>query len=233
MKKLFWRNEERDAVFEAAVRLFAADKLATGARVFQEAQNVLPADRRRKVDNSCLWRYRVFLETAREAAKTPTQEPPAPAPAPLAPPDPWKSLLDHILGRLAQEIADRIQLRLPEPAPAPVSAPTPAPAPAPAVRVKHDPAPAATATPPKPSVLIVGLLGSQAHQIKNSLSHRLEITCLTSEEALSRPALLKNHTILMTKFISHSTQSKYRRHPNLHMCNGGTTELAALLKQIG
>jgi hypothetical protein len=124
---------------------------------------------------------------------------------------------------LADKLAERLAARLNAPAPA-AAPPT----------TRHNPAPPPTtpAAPPRTTVLVVGLLGAQCHQIKNSFAHRLEITCLTSEEANSRPTLHKDHTILMTKFLSHSAQTKYRKSSNLWMCNGGTSELGAILKSL-
>jgi hypothetical protein len=131
--------------------------------------------------------------------------------------------LDALLDALADKLAERLAARLNAPAPA-AAPPT----------TRHNPAPPPTtpAAPPRTTVLVVGLLGAQCHQIKNSFAHRLEITCLTSEEANSRPTLHKDHTILMTKFLSHSTQTKYRKSSNLWMCNGGTSELGAILKNL-
>jgi hypothetical protein len=37
---------------------------------------------------------------------------------------------------------------------------------------------------------------------------------------------------LMTKFINHSVQGKYRHAPNLRFCNGGITDLSIVLKGI-
>jgi hypothetical protein len=55
---------------------------------------------------------------------------------------------------------------------------------------------------------------------------------MTGEEGLTRPQLLRAHTVLMTKFINHSVQGKYRKAPRLHFCNGGVTELRRVLEDI-
>ena len=36
----------------------------------------------------------------------------------------------------------------------------------------------------------------------------------------------------MTKFINHSVQGKYRKHPNLHYVNGGVSDLKTILHGI-
>jgi len=85
---------------------------------------------------------------------------------------------------------------------------------------------------PRPGVLIIGLLGAQVTETIAAFPH-LDITHMTGEEGLTRPALLRAHTVLMTKFINHSVQGKYRKAPNLHFCNGGVSELRRMLSEIG
>jgi hypothetical protein len=60
----------------------------------------------------------------------------------------------------------------------------------------------------------------------------LDYTFATAEQAVSHYTFNKDHTILMTKFINHSVQAKYRKHPNLHYCNGGVSELKHMLQVI-
>ena len=55
---------------------------------------------------------------------------------------------------------------------------------------------------------------------------------MTGEEAVSRHRFNADHTILMTKFINHSAQAKYRTAPNLHYCNGGVSDLTTLMHII-
>ena len=76
----------------------------------------------------------------------------------------------------------------------------------------------------KPTVLVIGLNGHQMECIKNYMPG-LDFTFVTAEQAVSHNTMNKDHTILMTKFINHSVQNKYRKHPNLHYCNGGVSEL--------
>jgi hypothetical protein len=223
MSKLFWSTEEWDVLRANAVQLLVETPYLRKEQVLERAQLALPEARRRKVTYSAVHRYKDFLDLCRAMAKDQPQEPTTAAPAPSAPVDPLLGALDALLDALADKLAERLAARLNAPAPA-AAPPT----------TRHNPAPPPTtpATPPRTTVLIVGLLGAQCHQIKNSFAHRLEITCLTSEEANSRPTLHKDHTILMTKFLSHSTQTKYRKSSNLWMCNGGTSELGAILKSL-
>jgi hypothetical protein len=89
-------------------------------------------------------------------------------------------------------------------------------------------------TPPKPrkpSVLIIGLNGVQMTSVNRSYPE-VKFTFMTGEEAVSRNQFHADHTILMTKFINHSAQNKYRQAPNLHYCNGGVSDLTALLHVV-
>jgi hypothetical protein len=96
---------------------------------------------------------------------------------------------------------------------------------------RHDPTPKHEPGAARPGVLIIGLLAAQAaHMIEEFPD--LDITHMTGEEAHNRHALRRAHTILMTKFISHAVQDKYRRVENLRLCPGGLTELSNLLTLI-
>lgn len=222
MSKLFWTKEEWDQLRAEAVRLLLETPYLRKEQVLERAQGVLLEGRRRKVTYSAVHRYKGFVDECRALAKQQPKAPPPPAELPVAPTEPIVAALEVLLERLADKIADRLAARLALPVQTTTHAAT-----------RHNPEPTSDAAlPPRPTVLIVGLLGAQCHQIKNSFSHRLEITCLTSEEAISRPALHKEHTVLMTKFMGHPAQTKYRKHPNMRLCNGGVSELATILKEI-
>jgi hypothetical protein len=85
--------------------------------------------------------------------------------------------------------------------------------------------------PKRPTVLVVGLNGCQMETIK-TYKPDIDYTFATAEQALSLRTMVKDHTILMTKFINHSVQGKYRKHPNLHYCNGGVSDLKHMLHVI-
>jgi hypothetical protein len=85
--------------------------------------------------------------------------------------------------------------------------------------------------PRKPSVLVVGLNGCQMSAVTNKYPD-IKFTFMTAEEALSRNRFNADHTMLMTKFINHSVQNKYRQVPNLHYCNGGVSDLSTLMHVV-
>lgn len=218
MSKLFWSTEEWAQLRAQAILLLKETPYARVQNVLSEAQLVLPPGRRRKMTYAAAYRYRSFVEECRALAKDQPQAPPKvvePAPAPT---DPLRALLDQVLDALVDKLMERIELRVQGDA---ISV---------RPRAPQDNCIVERCT-GKPGVLIVGLLGAQAANIMKAFPN-LEISCMTSEEALRRDKLLRAHTVLMTKFISHSVQEKYRKAPQLHLCNGGLSELTALLGEI-
>lgn len=83
----------------------------------------------------------------------------------------------------------------------------------------------------RPTALVIGLNGAQMECIKLSRPE-VDFTFVSAEQALSHTTLNKDHTFLMTKFINHSVQGKYRKHPNLHYVNGGVSDLKTILHGI-
>lgn len=227
--KIFWNKAEIAALRESLETQFFNEPLLRKDVALSRAQNALEVSRRRKLHASAIYRYRGMVEEARLAAaarrKTPSsappapQAPPAPAPAPVAPPDLLRAILDPILEALVEKIVRRLVVQVADAAPAAT------------LRIKHNPEPAPQHRAPRIGVLVIGLLPSQANTVIDVFPN-LELTCLTSEEALKREPLRRAYTILMTKFISHSVQDRYRKAQNLQLCNGGVSELTEMLVKI-
>lgn len=220
MTKIFWSQDEQEAVYAAMVELFHDNPIMRKEVALTAAQNVLPYERRRKIHYSVVYRYKDLIDRARTEAKNrptpPTQEPITPAASAESPTDLLRTILDQLLDALADKVVERIQQRQESPPPP---------------RPKHDPSPISGPRPGKLGVLVIGLLNQQAQTIIRSFPN-MEFTCLTPEQALSREPLRRSHTFLMTKFINHSVQEKYRKVEQLHLCNGGVSELSAMLKSI-
>lgn len=228
MTKIFWTPDEQEALYAEMVRQFVANPLLRKEQVLEISQLVLPKDRRRKMHNSAVYRWREMIDKARAAARAEPKLEPTPAPAvepaqPKPQPDLLRAILDPLIEALADRIVERMELRAADFGGGVQHAY--------ALRIKHDPAPPPNERVARTGVLVVGLLNQQAQTIINLFPH-LEITCLTTEEALKREPLRRSHTLLMTKFINHSVQDKYRKAPNLLLCNGGVSELSAMLKNI-
>ena len=227
MKKIFWSRQEWSQLESVAVELLVDKPFLNDRELMASAQACLPEERRRKMSPSVTYTNKARLDAWRqkgaEARKLRSQAAEEPK-LPVGKPDAFGmhssllELLELFADKLAEKLAQRISVQ--------VNTQT-------RTTTRHDPTPKSPAAPSRPTVLIVGLLGSQCHQIRNSFAHLLDITCISAEEAKSRGAAQhKDNTILMTKFISHAATQKYREHPNLKLCNGGMSQLAEALWSI-
>jgi hypothetical protein len=198
---------------------------------------VLRFDRRIVATDQRVFNYKDRIEVARQKAlqesrkKPPeTVEVPAPILAPTPAPERKETpkgrladILELLLDVVAESVAARVNRKILEAIPeAPV-----------AHRPKHDPQPIPHPTGiALPGVLVIGLLPAQTYPIISMYGTRLDLTFMTAEDAVHRPKLVRAHTVLMTKFISHAVQDKYRKAPKLHFVNGGTGVLAEVLDSI-
>lgn len=213
--KIRWDEQEREAVYKQMVELLREKPFLRKEELYVAAQSALPAERRRKPNFSSLYKYAGDIERARAEAKIQPVEPPTLPPPTEVAPDLFRTILDQLLEALADKVAERLELRAAKEKYQP----------------KHDPQPSFAPRIHRTGVLIIGLLNQQSQTIINAFPN-LEFTCLTPEQALKRDLLRRSHTILMTKFINHSVQDRYRKAQNLLLCNGGVSELSAILRNI-
>lgn len=223
--KVFWSKVEQEAVFERMVQLFTETPFLRREQALERAQTVLPAERQRKAHYSVVYRYKDWIDEARSRAKSSSYGPPVAEPEPVQPvahPKSLQTILDDLIELISARVAEKVLAGLQPPVllNPPLVEPRP----------QHVPTPAAPVL-KRTGVVVVGLLNQQANTIISTFTN-LDITCLTTEEALKRPLLRRAHTVLMTKFLNHSVHNKYRKVPNLHSCNGGVSELSAILKNI-
>lgn len=251
MARIVWTNEEKGAVFTRMVSEFLQRPLLTRKEALRLAQSVLKSDRWVVITDQRVHTYRDRIDVARQKALQESRKKPekpvetpaailAPPPTPERKEDPRARLadiLELLLDVVAESVAARVaaQMRPPmhqdelrryvdqqfeaEFAKYP--------------RPRHDPRPIPHATgQAKPGVLVIGLLPTQVNSVSLMVGHQLDLTCYTAEMAVNKPPLVRAHTILMTKFISHVVQEKYRKSPRLHYCNGGVSELVAILDSI-
>lgn len=243
--RIVWTNEEKRALQACMVDLCYVTPTMTNKGLLRHAQEeVIPYERRHKITDQKVFAYKAMINNARFLAEEHRQavsKAPAPTPAPEVAPEPVRKLdtLGEVFELFIDALADRIMAKL-EARPLTTK---------PVVDQKPesvDDKPSMIlergwldahlekltikAKPVKrtPTVLVVGLNGCQMDIIKNYMPH-LDYTFVTAEQAVSHNTLNKDHTILMTKFINHSVQGKYRKHPNLHYCNGGVSELKHML----
>lgn len=243
-KRIRWSPEEREALL---AEMTAKLREPLGAQMsdvdlLRAAQLKLPADRRRKMIGATVSNLRALVKLARNHAKAPVAppaaaEPPAPSPTPSEPAPQAERALPAGLGGLFEAlidaVADRIILRVLDALPR-VSITQESMSDWAARRLNERAAAEALRNydrPARPGVLIIGLLNAQADTITR-MHPELDITTLAADEAVTREPIRRAHTVLMTKFINHSVQEKYRKAPRLHFCNGGVTELDAILQQL-
>lgn len=240
MARIVWSLIEKGAIFARMEQVFRHRPNASRKDALREAQTVLDASRWIVITDQRVFNYKDRIEVARQKAlqeskKTPEKPVEAPA-AILAPPpalerketpktrfaDILELLLDVVAESVAARVADRMSTQMLENAPQIV-----------VNRPKHDPRPIPHPTgQAKPGVLVIGLLRAQERQIEAWAGGRLDLTFYESEDAVHKPQLVRAHTVLMTKFISHTVQDKYRKAPQLHFCNGGMSDLAKILDSI-
>ncbi len=224
--KIFWTKSERALVNEALVETFSANPNLTRREALTRAQLVLPFERRRKMTDQVAFNEGKVIDAARDTARTKPQPTPEPVSAPAPEPvNPLLKIFDDLLDALADRIAERLR---PQMTVTEVKQRIDAEFDTQFKRYKVEVKPA---NPRKPTVLIIGLNGTQMARVSDSYLD-VKFTFMTAEEAVSRNRANADHTILMTKFINHSVQNKYRQVPNLHYCNGGVSDLGTLMHII-
>lgn len=249
--RVVWKNTEKRTVFDNMVYHLVSNPTLSNKQVLQQGQSILPYERRGKVTDQRAFTFKAMINEARaaadkireekqmaaRAAAAKPPEPPAPEPRKL---DTLGEVFELFIDALADRIIDKM-IKAKEQHEQRIEPVEP--------ERKHDDLLDAAffggrlmeqlkglsirtpARVKRPTVLVIGLNGHQMECIKQSRSD-LDFTFMTGEQALSNYTVNKDHTILMTKFINHSAQAKYRKHPNLHYCNGGVSDLKHMLNVV-
>ena len=241
--RIVWTKEEKRALRECMIDICYVTPMMSNKGLLQNAQEeVIPYERRSKITDQRVFNYKNLINEARakaeeHRAKTSKPKPvvapiPEPTPEPVRKLDTLGEVFELFIDALADRIMDKLAARQPVEEPAPkVEQMQPIlergwlDAHLEKLTIRKPP------VKKRPTVLVVGLNGCQMETIK-TYKPDLDYTFVTAEQALSHYTFNKDHTILMTKFINHSVQAKYRKHPNLHYCNGGVSELKHMLQVI-
>ena len=243
MTRIVWSNIEKGAVFANMVEVFKQFPQLGRKEAIRRAQSVLKSHRWVKITDQRVFTYKERIDMARQQAglrlrvKPPEAvEAPAPILAPIPAPERKETpkgrladILELLLDVVAESVAAKVAAKV---------ADLPARQFQPGIsltehRPKHNPEPIPHPTGKAlPGVLVIGLLPAQTYPIISMYGTRLDLTFMTAEDAVHRPKLVRAHTVLMTKFISHAVQDKYRKAPKLHFVNGGTGVLAEVLDSI-
>ena len=243
--RIVWTKEEKRALRDCMIDICFVTPMMTNKGLLLNAQEeVIPYERRHKISDQKVFAYKALINEARATAekhRQNTSKPkPVAVPIPEPTPEPVRKLdtLGEVFELFIDALADRIMDKMIA-AKQQVEAPEPK-AEEPSVVLEkgwldaHLEKLTIRAKPTKsyrPTVLVVGLNGCQMETIK-TFKPDLDYTFVTAEQAVSMHTFNKDHTFLMTKFINHSVQGKYRKHPNLHYCNGGVSDLKHLLKVV-
>lgn len=238
--RIVWTREEKQALQHTLIDIIAFNRGMTNKELLSAAQaQCLPIERRQKITDQKVFTHKGMINEAREtvarAAKradtfTKPPEPPAPEPRKL---DTLGQVFELFIDALADRIIDKMIKAKEEHEKANE----------PSITLEEldktfdrlyplwKNAPLEPNKPRRPTCLVIGLNGAQMESIKQRVKG-VDFKFLSAEEAQSHYVSVKDHTVLMTKFINHQCQSKYRKHPNLHYCNGGVSELNTLLNGI-
>lgn len=246
MARIVWTNVEKARIFARMEDYFILHPNGGRKEALRHAQSVLDSSRWIVVTDQRVHNYKDRIEIARQNARKRKPGKPVEAPAPILAPTPaperkegtterlaqvFERLLDILVDAVADKVVERMNFQmsreeLREHVDRQFEAEY-------AKRPKHDPRPIPhPSNTPLPGVLVIGLLPAQAHSVSQAYKGKLDLTFLGSEEAISRPGMLRAHTVLMTKFISHAVQDKYRKAPQLHFCDGGIAALIGVLDRI-
>ena len=242
MTRTVWTSGEKDAIFARMEQHFRAHPNEARKEALRAAQSVLNFDRRIVVTDQRVFNYRDRIEIARQKAikwreKVPTQTVEAPAPIPTPPPEPERketpterlaSIFEQLLDILADKVADRLADRM---------ADIPARQFVPGVsltdhRPRHNPEPVSQPRLMRPGVLVLGMLPQTGEPMRREFGHRLDIQWYDSNDASKRNVHPMANVGLMTKFINHSIQERWRKAGVLHYCNGGASELRQILASL-
>lgn len=237
MTRVVWTNIEKQLVIERMVALLREDPNLTNTQVLQRAQEVLPRDRRLVISHAKVFTHKPKIEEARQKARSlgkPVEPPPATniAPEPSereeTPTERLAGVLDALLDIVADKLADRIAQRLQVQIESQTVTTTET-----LHRPRHNPEPLPTpAKSCRPGVLVLGLLSQTGEQMRREFGHRLDIQWYDTDDATTRQVHPMAHVVMMTKFVNHSVQERWRKAGQLHYCNGGVSQLREVLTNL-
>jgi hypothetical protein len=239
MQRVRWSNAEKELVFNSLVRELVSNPSLSDEAALRNAQLELPAARRSKINYPKLKTSAPLIEGARKRAKEMIKPWPTPTPPPEEPPIPLETVIGKTLVALVERICEmmveRIQITV-TPAQSASSPPLVEVDWAAAkanVRERANPA-GATETRDAQRVLVIGLVGRQVDFIQAKYKQSpISLRFLTADEAKSQQLESQIPIVLMTKFISHSVQTKAQHATQqLYYCNGGVTECSTVIDRI-
>lgn len=238
MARIVWSRAEREIINHRLFELYCIKGYLPRKYALSMAQEALPAERRVVITNQRVFNYKMALEQAQtqavrfnSRARTEKPEKPpepaapisTPAPAPEARSDPTGRLagvLEALLDAIADRVAERVLLQLPTTVPAKAAQP--------ATVSKSD----IGSGKARPGVWLLGVQSAMGFQLRDKYRDRLDIDYLDSDEAARRSPSARAHIVMMTRFVSHSVQERWKKYGRFHHCNGGLTALEGILDSL-
>jgi hypothetical protein len=245
-----WTDVEKKAIFARMEEYFHMQPQMSRKDALRTAQTVLDPSRRIVVTDQRVFNYKDRIEIARANARKKNAGKALEAPAAIqAPPteserketpteregstlerlaQAFERMLDIMADAVADRVADKVAERM---------AGMPAPQFQPGMSVtghrpRHNPLPVSQPRQLRPGVLILGLLPQTGEQLRREFGTRLDIQWYDSDDASKRNVHPMANVVLMTKFINHSIQERWRKAGVLHYCNGGQGELRQILASL-
>lgn len=238
MSRVVWTNDEKKAIFARMEEYFRMHPNGLRKDALREAQSVLNSSRWIVVTDQRVFNYKDRIEIARANARKKKIEKPVEAPAPILapPPEPerketpterlasiFEQLLDILADKVADRLVDRVQVQIETRTTTTTDS---------THRPRHNPEPVSQPRQCRPGVLILGLLPQTGEQMRREFGYRLDIQWYDSDDASKRNVHPMANVVLMTKFINHSIQERWRKAGVLHYCNGGASELRQILATL-
>jgi hypothetical protein len=240
MTRTVWTNEEKTAVFASMIDVFIEQPLSTNRTAMHHAQNVLTKDRRVKITDQRVHTYKARIEEARTIAKArfKNQLKPAPVVAEPAPPPPLRNdtdigvLFAALVDRLVEQVLDKVEARMRAHVHKDVDDQFDAEYAKRNAEFRRASIDGGwlpdSAKKPRPYILVVGLLDSQASMVATQYrKQNVGMHFYTADEAKSRAIPKVDAAFLMTKFISHAAQDRVRAVvPVVKLVNSGLHSLS-------
>lgn len=259
--RIVWTAQERATVKAGLVEVFKTSLTLTRKYALRQAQMGLPFERRRRITDQVGFYEQEMIESARNAARTVVHaEPetvcrspycecsvgecknghvdmrgtsPAPRPAVAPLPEPVTAGLGATLEQLIDLVADRVWARIQSRLVTEKASASPGyDAVIARANAQYRSQAPSEGRAPRVGVLICGIRPHQGHALVRDFP-ALDITCYDSDEARTKAVIRRAHTFLLTRFLSHQVDERFKGStPNLHRLPGGYSELREELTRL-
>lgn len=255
--RIVWTAQERATVKAGLVEVFKTSLTFTRKYALRQAQMGLPFERRRRITDQVGFYEQEMIESARNAARTVVHAEPEtacrspycecpvgecknghldmrgtyPAQAPIEQliKSELGSAFEHLIDLMVDRVLARVQSRL---ATEKASASPGYDAVIARANAQYRSQTPSEGRAPRVGVLICGIQPHQGHALVRDFP-ALDITCYDSDEARTKAVIRRAHTFLLTRFLSHQVDERFKGStPNLHRLPGGYSELREELTRL-